>query len=160
MELLSPSETLPNSWRFDHIGVAVADMAEARTLLTAMLGITQWSEIFEDHGIGVYVQFGAADSGPSYELIAPINVTSPISGALKTGKGILNHVAYLVPDISSGAAWLRELGCFPVAEAQPAVAYNGNSVQFFQSPLRFLVELIEATNHTHTFSMKAGTGQI
>lgn len=131
--------------RFDHIGVAAPDLAEARRFLSSTLRITRWTEEFIDPGIGVIVQFGRAEdsSGPWYELIAPYGDHSPISGAIKSGKNILNHVAYFVEDIEIAAACLREERCFPVSEAQPAVAYRGRNVQFFMSPLMFMIELIE-----------------
>ena len=138
--------------KFDHVGVVVADIAEGRHMLQTLFGIRNWTEIFEDPGIGVFVQFGIGSDGPCYELIAPRGNASPVSVALKTGKGILNHVAYLVADLEAASEALREAGCLPVAEAQPAVAYNGHTVQFFLSPLRFIVELIEAPEHQHSFA--------
>ena len=137
--------------KFDHIGVVVADIEEGRELLSAMFAIKRWTTVFDDPGIDVYVQFGIGSDGPCYELIAPRSDKSPISVALRTGKGILNHVAYLVPDVAKAADFLRETGCLPVSEAQPAVAYEGKNVQFLLSPLRFIVELIEAPDHRHHF---------
>lgn len=136
---------------FDHIGIVVADIAEGERLLGAMFGIENWTAVIEDPGIGVYVQFGIGQDGPCYELIAPLRADSPISVALRTGKGILNHVAYLVFDLARAAEELRDLDCMPVADAHPAVAYDGKLVQFFLSPLRFIVELIEAPGHRHSF---------
>jgi methylmalonyl-CoA/ethylmalonyl-CoA epimerase len=136
---------------FDHVGIVVPDIEEGRQLLSEMFGIEKWTEVIEDHGIGVYVQFGIGRDGPCYELVSPLHAISPVSSALRTGKGTLNHVAYLVADLSSAAERLRELECLPVTEAQPAVAYDGNIVQFFLSPLRFIVELIEAPDHQHRF---------
>lgn len=136
---------------FDHVGIVVADIADGQQLLTAMFGIQRWTEVFEDPGIGVYVQFGIGSDGPCYELIAPLGEESPISVALKTGKGILNHVAYLVADLKSAASGLVEAGCLPVGREQPAVAYNGHLVQFFRSPAKFIVELIEAPGHQHPY---------
>ena len=74
--------------RFDHLGIVVADIAEGRDILNAMFDIQRWTEVYEDPGIGVYVQFGIGSDGPCYELIAPFGEGSPISVALKTGKGI------------------------------------------------------------------------
>lgn len=139
------------SLEFDHIGVAVSDIAEGRELVAAMLQVNRWTEVFKDPGIGVYVQFGIGATGPCFELIAPLDESSPISGALKSGRGILNHVAYLVKDLRQSSEALRDLGCFPVSEPQPAVAYGGRNVHFLQSPLRFLIELIEAPDHRHSF---------
>jgi methylmalonyl-CoA/ethylmalonyl-CoA epimerase len=140
--------------KFDHIGIVVEDITGGRRVMQSLFGIERWTEVFTDPGIGVYVQFGIGADGPCYELIAPLRDQCPITNALRTGKGILNHVAYIVPDIASTAARLRDQGCFPVAEAQAAVAYGGRLVQFFQSPLRFIIELIEAPEHSHEFALK------
>jgi methylmalonyl-CoA/ethylmalonyl-CoA epimerase len=137
--------------KFDHIGVVVSDLAKGRLILTEMFDIQQWTEAVEDIGIGVYVQFGLGLNGPCYELIAARDASSPIRGALKGDKNILNHVAYLVPNLELAAENLRRIGCFPASEAQPAVAYHGKRVQFFINPLRFMVELIEAPDHHHPF---------
>lgn len=136
---------------FDHIGVIVADIEAGREFLTKAFQIDEWTEVFTDPGIRVYVQFGRAANGPCYELIAPLNETSPVSGALRGSKNILAHTAYLVEDIEQAAANLRELGSVPAGAAQPAVAYGDNKVQFFITPLRFMVELIEAPKHEHAY---------
>jgi methylmalonyl-CoA/ethylmalonyl-CoA epimerase len=137
--------------KFDHIGIVVNDLAEGRRHLHAIFGIERWTEVFEDRGIGVLVQFGVGVDGPCYELIAPLGDGAPVSGALRSGKAILNHVAYLVEDLELAADALQDEACVPVIGAKPAVAYHGRRVQFFQSPLRFLIEIIEASGHQHQF---------
>lgn len=137
--------------KFDHIGVVVADIAEGQQLLNAMFGIQRWTKVIEDTGIGVYVQFGIGPDGPCYELISPLSAKSPVSVALKTQKGILNHVAYLVPNLHSAASTLLDAGCMLVSEPQPAVAYDGHLVQFLLNPMMFIVELIEAPEHQHSY---------
>ena len=131
--------------RFDHIGLVVGDLAAGRESLGSTLDVSHWTEIFEDAGIGVLVQFGRGETGPCYELIAPFGKTSPIAGSLRGGRNILNHVAYLVTDLNVEAARMLEQGCISTGAAQPAVAYGGRRIQFWMSPLRFLVELIEAS---------------
>ncbi len=137
---------------FDHLGVIVEELAGGREFLRLSLGISRWSAVIEDDGLGVDVQFGAAPSGvgPVYELVAPRGEASPIAGQLGRGKGALNHVAYRTADLAASAAHLRSTGCFATAEPQPAVAYGGAPVQFWVSPLRFLIELIGKGEHTHT----------
>ena len=137
--------------RFDHIGVVVAELAAGRELLGAMFDVSQWTEVFEDAGIGVLVQFGRGETGPCYELIAPFGDASPITGSLRGGRNILNHVAYLVADLDAEGARMLEQGCISTNAPQPAVAYGGRRVQFWMSPLRFLVELIEAPEHEHVY---------
>jgi methylmalonyl-CoA/ethylmalonyl-CoA epimerase len=143
---------MASQMKFDHVGVVVPNVAEGREILNGILGIVNWTEIFEDRGMDVYVQFGQGPDGPCYELIAPLSANSPVSVALRTRKSILNHVAYLVPNLDLAATAMRDSGCMPVTEAQPAKAYDGRLVQFFLSPLEFILELIEAPEHRHSFS--------
>lgn len=106
---------------------------------------------FADPTNGVYVQFGRDTSGICYELVAPLGDDSPVAGALRARHNILNHVAYLIDDLSAGSAQMRRAGAVPVAPARPAVAYGGQRVQFFVSPLKMIIELVEAPEHRHQF---------
>ena len=143
-----------NGLRFDHIGLVVSDMAEGRAFLEGMFGIDRWTQVFEDPGIGVYVQFGRTEDGPCYELISPLGEASPVTTALRRGINILNHVAYLTADLDRDARRLEEHGSIMAGPAKPAVAYGGAKVQFWITPQRFMVELIEAPGHEHTYEAK------
>jgi methylmalonyl-CoA/ethylmalonyl-CoA epimerase len=146
-----------NSLRFDHIGVVVPEIETGRKLFAEALGVDRWTEVFEDAGLGVSVQFGLGASGPCYELIAPLGENSPVAAALRSGQRVLNHVAYLTSDIEAEGQRLAGHGCATTGPAHPAVAYGGRRVQFWVSPLRFMVELIEAPDHEHLY-LGAGTG--
>ena len=137
--------------RFDHLGVAVPDLASGRTLLGRSVGIARWTAEFEEHLQDVYVQFGQCPSGMCYELIAPRSSASPVSRALGKRVNILNHVAYLVDDLVGEAARLREANFVPASAAKPGIAFGGGPIQFFVSPARLMIELIEAPAHRHTF---------
>jgi methylmalonyl-CoA/ethylmalonyl-CoA epimerase len=139
---------------FDHIGLLVGDMSEGRAALESLFGVDQWTQVFEDPGIGVYVQFGRTAEGPCYELIAPLGEASPVLTALKRGINILNHVAYLTPDLDAEARRLEGMGSIMAGPAKPAVAYGGARVQFWITPQRFMVELIEAPGHEHRYEIR------
>jgi methylmalonyl-CoA/ethylmalonyl-CoA epimerase len=141
--------------KFDHIGLVVGDMAEGRRFLEETFGLDQWTEIFEDPGIGVYVQFGRTEEGPCYELIAPLGEASPVTTALKRGINILNHVAYLTANLDGEAQRLEARGSIMAGPPKPAVAYGGARVQFWITPQRFMVELIEAPGHEHAYRKSA-----
>src|SRR5580698_8337733 len=87
--------------RFDHVGIVVSELEVGRAFFKDALGIDRWTEVFADPGLGVSVQFGVADCGPCYELIAPLGEDSPVASALRSGQRILNHVAYLVDDLDA-----------------------------------------------------------
>jgi methylmalonyl-CoA/ethylmalonyl-CoA epimerase len=136
----------------DHLGVIVPELEAGRAFMTRALGVTRWTVVTKDEGLGVYVQFGTAGAGGlTYELIAPLGEGSPVGNALRAGKHLLNHVAYLTEDLDVTGERLRVEGCYPVGEAKTAVAYDGCRVQFWMSPLRFVIELVEKAGHRHVF---------
>lgn len=143
---------------FDHLGVIVSDLGEGRAFLEKALGMGRWTEAIEDVGLGVTVQFGAAAGavGPVFELVAPLGTASPVAGQLGRGKGVLNHLAYRTEDLAAAAEHLRTTGCFPTSAPHPALAYGGALVQFWVSPLRFLIELIAKPEHEHAFGATGG----
>ena len=137
---------------FDHLGLIVPEIVTGREFLASTLGITHWTPVTDDEGLQVSVQFGSsAADGLVYELVAPFGERSPIANALRTGKHILNHVAYRTANMEQAGKLLRTQGCYPAGEPQPAVAYEGRRVQFFVTPLRFIIELIEKPEHVHAF---------
>ncbi len=136
---------------FDHLGVVVPDLAAGRKLLGQSVGIVRWTAEIEERLQDVYVQFGQCASGMCYELVAPRSSASPVSRALKERVNVLNHVAYLVDDLAREAARLRETQFVPASAAKPGVAFGGRPIQFFVSPARLMIELIEAPAHRHAF---------
>ena len=139
--------------KFDHIGVVMMDLSAGRYHMAALLGITEWTREFDDPANRVRVQFGRDASGVCYETIAPLGENSPIADALRRSVRVLNHVAYLVEDLDAAGARMTAQGCVAVAPSNPAVAYDGHRIQFFGTPLRFIVELIEAPNHHHSYTL-------
>ncbi|MEG9437680.1 VOC family protein [Edaphobacter sp. HDX4] len=139
--------------KFDHMGLLVADMTEGREFLESTFGLDRWTQVFEDPGIGVFVQFGRTADGPCYELISPLGEASPVSTALKRGINILNHVAYLTNDLDRDADMLQQKGSMMAGPAKPAVAYGGARVQFWVTAQRLMVELIEAPGHEHAYTV-------
>ncbi len=143
----------PVSWRFDHVGLVVKSLAKGRKGLSQALRIGNWTAPITDNVNGVHLQFGRDCAGIVYELLEPIDHTSPVFTALSSGKAILNHVAYLVADLDKEASHLRTSGCGPAGPPNPAIAYNGARIQFFVTPVRFIIELIEAPDHQHQYSL-------
>ena len=140
------------AWRFDHLGLVVKQLIKGRERMSALLCIADWTGPIEDVSNGVRLQFGRDPSGVVYELLEPLGEDSPVYSALQSGKAILNHVAYRVPDLGAGAAHLAAAGAACVSDPKPAIAYGGRPIQFFVTPLRFIIELIEAPDHVHPFT--------
>jgi methylmalonyl-CoA/ethylmalonyl-CoA epimerase len=137
--------------KFDHIGMVTNTLLDGRMILASTFEITGWTSEFCDPINGVFVQFCIDSSGICYELIAPLGDKSPVRGALDSRSNILNHVAYLVSDLSTEHKRLRSAGAIPIGHPNPAVAYDGSRIQFFVTPMRFILELIEAPSHQHAF---------
>ena len=118
---------------FNHIGLFVADLEIGKNKLCNMLPIIDVSPIIEDPGIKVRIQFCTDSSGIRYELVAPWGEDNPVQGTLISGKGIINHVAYSVPNLTQEANRLRNEGCTPLRTPQPAEAFDGRLVFFYDS---------------------------
>ncbi len=137
--------------QFDHLGLVVKSLAKGRKVLAEALSLQAWTVEFRDELNGVLLQFGRDPAGVIFELLEPLDCKSPVYNALTTGKGILNHVAYRVADLAMIAEHMRVAGCAPTSEPKPAVAYGGRNIQFFITPLRMIIELVEAPDHAHEF---------
>lgn len=139
--------------KFDHIGVVMKNLERGRQVLADVLNVQEWTPEITDPINGVRLQFGRDPSGICYELLEPLGVESPVYPALAERRAILNHVAYLVDDLEAGAARLAKAKCARSGDPKPAIAYGGRRIQFFVTPLRFIVELIEAPAHEHAFTV-------
>ena len=141
--------------RFDHLGIIAPDLASGRALLGSAIGVGQWSREYEELCQDVFAQFGRCASGICYEIIAPRSATSPIARALASRTHTIHHVAYLVADLAREAGRLADAGLVPVGPAKPGLVFGNRPVQFFVSPSRFVLELIEAPDHQHEFGSLA-----
>jgi methylmalonyl-CoA/ethylmalonyl-CoA epimerase len=137
--------------RFDHLGLVVRTLRKGRAGLAALVRADAWTAEFEDPVNGVICQFGRDRAGVVYELLQPLGPDSPVAAALTERRAILNHVAYLVDDLAAAGRQLTDEGCAPTSQPKPAVAYGGRPIQFFVTPVNFIVELIEAPLHSHVF---------
>jgi methylmalonyl-CoA/ethylmalonyl-CoA epimerase len=141
---------------FDHIGIVCSGLEAGRSAFGRLLSITRWTEEFADPVNQVYVQFGYHQSNVCYEIIAPLGDASPIRSALVGSSRILNHVAYRVPNLEAQATHFQEQRCMAAGPPRPAIAYGNKRIQFFMTPLGFLIELIEAPDHQHLFLAARG----
>ena len=137
--------------QFDHLGLVVKSLHKGRQVLAAVHGVNDWTQTFTDPVNGVHILFGRDPAGMVYELLEPIDATSPVYGAMTTRKNLLNHVAYRVHDLAASTAAMRAAGCAPIGKPQTAIAFGNGMVQFFVSPLSTIIELIEAPGHAHAF---------
>jgi methylmalonyl-CoA/ethylmalonyl-CoA epimerase len=135
--------------KFDHVGLTTTGLAEGRALLEVSIGVRSWTEEFRDEIKDVWVQFGRCAAGMCYELVATLSPRSPVNRVLAKKINVLNHLAYLVDDLPAAAARLLGMDFVQISDARPAIAYGGRLIQFFVSPSRLMIELIEAPDHQH-----------
>jgi methylmalonyl-CoA/ethylmalonyl-CoA epimerase len=127
------------TWRVDHIGIAVSDLDEAiaHYACTAHTTVTS-RETIESQG--VELAFLNTD-GAKLELLAPSAPTSKIANFLnKRGPG-LHHICYQVDDIVAELARQASLGC-TLIDATPREGAGGTRIAFI-SPASFLGVLTE-----------------
>jgi methylmalonyl-CoA/ethylmalonyl-CoA epimerase len=146
------SEARNDELTFDHIGIVVAELDAGCDRLAELLAPLEWTERFEDPGLGVSVRFARDAAGIVYEVIAPLGPDSPVRRTLESRANLLNQIAYRTPSLDASVARLRRTRAVPVGAAKPAVAFGGARVQFLMTPLGFLVELIEIDRVAHRFS--------
>ena len=128
--------------RLDHVGIAVADLATARTLYEQVLGLeVTHEEVLEEQGVHELL----LRTGEAYvQLVAPLAPDSPVGRFLaKRGEGV-HHVGYAVPDIAAALTDLRSRG-FEVIEPAPRIGSGGTTIAFLhpKSMQGVLVELVE-----------------
>jgi methylmalonyl-CoA/ethylmalonyl-CoA epimerase len=140
---------------FDHIGIVVRSIDSGAQHLSDLLGPLAWTQRFDDPVLGVSVVFARDDQGIVYECIAPLGNESPVTRTLNTKTNLLNQIAYRVESLTDAVPHMRQARAAPVGPAKPAVAFGGRPVQFFLSPMGFLVELIEISKVCHNFQYKS-----
>ena len=133
--------------RLDHVGVAVADLAVARTLYEQVLGLeVTHEEVIEDQGVHELL-LSAGDA--FVQLVAPLSPDTPVGRFLASrGEGV-HHVGYAVPDVAAALADLRAQGV-EVIDPAPRIGSGGTTIAFLhpKSMGGVLVELVEeGTGH-------------
>jgi len=127
---------------FDHIGIVVEDLDNGKELISELFPIASFSDEIIDNNINVKIIFATDTSNIRYELIAPLNENSPVSGALKARKNIINHVAYRTQDFDNTVSTYNKHS-LQLGPPCPAVAFDNKRVVFFMTRLGAIVELIE-----------------
>jgi methylmalonyl-CoA/ethylmalonyl-CoA epimerase len=132
----------------DHVGIAVADLDQAKTFYRDTFGMeTVHEETNEEQGVReAMLRVGAAGdpSGAMIQLLAPLDETSTIAAFLdRHGPGI-QQVAYRVIDLERVSAVLRERGVRLLYDA-PRHGTAGSLVNFVhpKDAGGVLVELVE-----------------
>jgi len=128
----------------DHLGIAVASIAEARMLYETMLGAKfVGEEVVAEQKVRVaFFELGLGPNALRIELLEPLDEASPIAKFLaKRGPG-LHHTAYRVEDVGLALRAAAEAG-IRLIDREPRRGAHGASIGFLhpQSTGGMLTEL-------------------
>lgn len=134
----------------DHVGIAVADLDEAKAFYARAFGMhVVHEEVNEDQGVRE-AMLAVGDSGSCIQLLAPLRPDSPIGKFLdRNGPGI-QQLAYRVDDVDEVARTLRAAGLRVLYdEARRGTA--GSRVNFVhpKDTGGVLIELVEPGEPEH-----------
>jgi methylmalonyl-CoA/ethylmalonyl-CoA epimerase len=94
----------------DHVGIAVADLDEAKAFYRDTFGMeTVHEETNEEQGVRE-AMVAVGDSGSCIQLLAPLTPESTIAKFLERSGPGLQQIAYRVTDLEAVSAVLRERG--------------------------------------------------
>jgi methylmalonyl-CoA/ethylmalonyl-CoA epimerase len=128
----------------DHVGVAVADMEQAKAFYRDTFGMeTVHEETNEEQGVRE-AMVAVGDSGSCIQLLAPLDESSTIAKFLDRHGPGMQQLAYRVTDLEAVSAVLRDRGLrllYDVAKVGTA----GSLVNFVhpQDAGGVLIELVE-----------------
>lgn len=139
----------------NHLGIAVASIAEARPFYESVLGAVYEGEetVAEQRVRTAFLRVGEGPAAVRIELLEPTTDDSPVAKFLaKRGPG-LHHVAYTVDDVSAALAEAARVGV-RLIDSAPRRGAHGAEIAFLhpQSTGGLLTELCRPTHdadHVH-----------
>jgi methylmalonyl-CoA/ethylmalonyl-CoA epimerase len=137
--------------RIDHIGIAVADLEQAKAFYTSTFGMTvAHEEVNEEQGVREAMLSITGSQGPYLQLLAPLHPDSTIAKFLdRNGEGV-QQVAYGVDDLDAVSSTLRERGV-RLLYPQARRGTSDSRINFIhpKDAGGVLVELVEAAGGHH-----------
>jgi methylmalonyl-CoA/ethylmalonyl-CoA epimerase len=111
--------------RIAHVGIAVSDLESALAFYRDVLGLEPHVPEMVDGATIVALSFGDAE----VELLAPVEVDSPIGKFLaRRGPGI-HHICYRVPDLDAALEACRKAG-YRLVDEVPRKGAAGRRIAF------------------------------
>ena len=133
--------------KIDHVGIAVASLAEARPVFEKLLGCAATEEAVEEQKVRV-LSFDL--SGSRIELLEASSPDSPIAKFLANRGPGLHHMTLTVPDLDETLLRLEAEG-FQLIDRQPRLGAGNERIAFLHpsSTAGVLIELMERkSEHT------------
>jgi len=131
-----------NNLDFNHIGIFVKNIKKSEKFLSPFIYKVKSSKSILDKKLGIKAKLFFDKKKICYELVEPYGNNSPVSGFLKRGINILNHVAYKTKNFEETLTELRKNGFMQITKINYSKLFKSRIV-FFISPLNYIVEIIE-----------------
>lgn len=128
--------------KIHHLGIAVKDIKTSSLQYKKSLGWEMRTAIIFDPIQNVNIIFMGDENEILYELIEPVDETSPVYNLLKR-RVSLYHFCYEVLDIEAKIEELLRNGFLKISGPLPAVAFGGKKVAFLINQDNLTIELVE-----------------
>lgn len=129
--------------KFHHICIVVPNIEEGIQMLSESLDLEVSSAITLDPIQKVRVVFlKDRNNDLSYELVEPVDSSSPVNQALKK-KNSLNHLCFEVDDLEVKIRELQNKGNLLISGPVEATAFGGKRIAFIYLRSKMVIELVE-----------------
>jgi methylmalonyl-CoA/ethylmalonyl-CoA epimerase len=134
----------PVGQRIHHTGFVVASISAVLESFCRSIRGNGWSQTWHDPKQRVRVAFiyPSHPDEPSIELVEPADRGSPVEKFLEHGGG-LHHLCYEFSNFDEAVGSASAQGLVLVRRPQPAIAFGGRRIAWFQSRERLLIEYLE-----------------
>jgi methylmalonyl-CoA/ethylmalonyl-CoA epimerase len=126
---------------FHHIGIATHNIEETSKKYK-LFGYQVSTDTIYDPLQNVYITFMEKLNSPRIELVAPVDLNSPILNTLNKNGTIPYHFCYEVDNIVKVVESLKKMKFLMVSKIVPAIAFNNRLVCFLYSKESGLIELL------------------
>tara|TARA_B100000767_G_C19771017_1_gene540016 strand:- start:541 stop:966 length:426 start_codon:yes stop_codon:yes gene_type:complete len=127
---------------FNHIGIFVKNIKKNEKYITSLFNISKKSRLVLDKKLGIKAKLYYDKDKICYELVEPYGKKNPVSGFLKKGSNILNHIAYSTNNLDKSMEQLRDKEFMQISIIKYSKLFKSRIV-FFLSPLNYIIEIIE-----------------
>ena len=131
-----------NNLIFNHFGIFVKNIKISEKHLSAFVEKGKSSKLILDKKLGIKAKLFYDKKKICYELVEPYGKNNPVSGFLKRGTNILNHVAYTSKNFDKTLNELRDNKFMQISIINYSKLFKSRIV-FFISPLNYIIEIIE-----------------
>ena len=126
---------------FNHIGIFVSNIKKSEKYLKPFFNLNKKKIIF-DKKLKIKVKLYYDNKKVCYELVEPYGKGDPVTGYLKRGSNILNHIAYSTKNFNLKINYLKKKKFIQISKINYSKIFKGKII-FFLSPLNYIVEIIE-----------------